>query len=86
LRPGRSQRKTVRSKSQRTDPRFQEAEMSQATGARSAPQKEVSEIAPKEPTAEQIRQRAYEIYLSRSGAAGDELQDWLQAERELRLK
>ena len=29
-----------------------------------------------------IRKRAYEIYLSRIGA-GDELSDWLQAEREL---
>ncbi|MFZ0821276.1 MAG: DUF2934 domain-containing protein [Candidatus Acidiferrales bacterium] len=36
-----------------------------------------------QPTAEQIRQRAYEIYLSRGGAPGDEVQDWLQAESEL---
>ena len=35
------------------------------------------------PTAEQIRQRAHEIYLARGGAAGRELDDWLQAEREL---
>jgi len=37
-------------------------------------------------TDEEIRQRAYEIYLSRGGAPGSELDDWLQAERELRLK
>jgi hypothetical protein len=27
--------------------------------------------------------RAYEIYLQRGGQAGSELEDWLQAEREL---
>jgi hypothetical protein len=35
------------------------------------------------PTPEQIRQRAREIYLARGGAAGRELEDWLQAEQEL---
>lgn len=35
-------------------------------------------------TSEQgIRQRAYEIYLKRAGQSGSELEDWLQAEREL---
>ena len=38
-----------------------------------------------EPTEEEIRQRAYEIYLARGAAPGDEVEDWLQAERELRL-
>ena len=32
---------------------------------------------------EEIRHRAYEIYLARDGQPGDELDDWLQAEREL---
>jgi Protein of unknown function (DUF2934) len=32
---------------------------------------------------QQIRERAYEIYLSRGGQNGDELSDWLAAEREL---
>ena len=32
---------------------------------------------------QEIRNRAYEIYLQRGGQPGDELQDWLQAEREL---
>lgn len=36
------------------------------------------------PTFEQIRKRAYEYYLERSGAPGDATSDWLQAERELR--
>lgn len=34
-------------------------------------------------TAEQIQNRAYEIYLERGRTAGDPLQDWLRAEREL---
>jgi len=32
---------------------------------------------------EKIRLRAYEIYLERSAQPGRELDDWLQAEREL---
>jgi hypothetical protein len=35
------------------------------------------------PTDEEIRTRAYMIYLSRNGAPGDPVADWLQAEREL---
>ena len=31
----------------------------------------------------EIRDRAYEIYLQRGAQAGYELEDWLQAEREL---
>jgi hypothetical protein len=32
---------------------------------------------------QEIRIRAYEIYLQRGGQPGHELDDWLQAEREL---
>jgi Protein of unknown function (DUF2934) len=32
---------------------------------------------------QEIRIRAYEIYLQRGGQPGQELDDWLQAEREL---
>ena len=32
---------------------------------------------------QEIRNRAYEIYLQRGGQLGDEVEDWLQAEREL---
>jgi len=35
------------------------------------------------PTLEQIQTRAYEIYLERRGAAGNQIEDWLRAEREL---
>jgi hypothetical protein len=37
-----------------------------------------------EPTNEQIAARAYEIFLTRGGTHGSDLEDWLQAERELR--
>ena len=36
------------------------------------------------PTREQIAKRAREIFLARGGAPGNELDDWLQAERELK--
>ena len=32
---------------------------------------------------EEIRRRAYELYLERGGAPGDQHQDWLTAEREI---
>lgn len=35
------------------------------------------------PTKQQIRERAYQIYLARNGRPGDPTTDWLQAEREL---
>ncbi len=35
---------------------------------------------------ERIRERAHEIYLARGGQGGSEIDDWLQAENELRSK
>ena len=35
------------------------------------------------PAEEQIRLRAYQLYLQRGGQSGSEIQDWLQAEAEL---
>jgi Protein of unknown function (DUF2934) len=35
------------------------------------------------PTLEQIQARAYQIYLERRGAPGNQIDDWLRAEREL---
>jgi hypothetical protein len=35
------------------------------------------------PSDEEIRRRAYEIYLERGDLPGDEMDDWLRAEREL---
>jgi len=37
-----------------------------------------------ETTEEEIAVRAYHIYLERGGADGDPMDDWLQAERELK--
>jgi len=37
-----------------------------------------------EPNHDEIRLRAYEIYLEGGGLPGHELDDWLRAERELR--
>ncbi len=36
------------------------------------------------PTEEQIAMRAHQLFLERGGAPGFELEDWLQAERELK--
>ncbi len=36
-----------------------------------------------QPTREQIAFRAYQIYMERGGAPGNELEDWTRAEREL---
>lgn len=35
------------------------------------------------PTSDEIRWRAHEIYMERGGTDGADLEDWLQAEREL---
>jgi hypothetical protein len=37
-----------------------------------------------EPSEAQIRERAYKLYLERGGRGGQEREDWLEAERELR--
>jgi hypothetical protein len=38
------------------------------------------------PTVEEIRRRAYEIFLARGGVPGTELEDWLSAEQELKQR
>jgi hypothetical protein len=40
----------------------------------------------REPTELEIRERAYQIYLQRGCAPGHHLDDWVQAERELRAR
>jgi DUF2934 family protein len=61
--------------------------MSQATSMKAiAPAEETRQVMRAEPTIERIRNRAYKIYVSRGDAPGDELQDWLLAERELLSK
>jgi hypothetical protein len=49
-----------------------------------APTKSTVDLnAGKVPTSEEIQSRAYQIYMERGGADGSDLEDWLQAEREL---
>jgi hypothetical protein len=50
-----------------------------STERRTSKSSSVSEISD-----EQVRVRAYEIYLARGPQSGDHTSDWLQAERELR--
>ncbi len=55
-----------------------------ATKLQRSPTEETPEISVQsDVTEEQIRVRAYEIYLAGGAAPGRELDDWLQAEREL---
>lgn len=44
---------------------------------------EVSVIIEREPTDEEVRERAYHRYLERRGAHGSEFDDWLEARRDL---
>jgi hypothetical protein len=39
-----------------------------------------------QPTMAEIARRAHEIFLARGGTGGSELDDWLQAERELKTR
>ena len=54
-----------------TEPRQRGAEVEQRDGL------------PQTASEQDIRRRAYEIYLERGAQPGHELEDWLQAEREL---
>jgi hypothetical protein len=49
----------------------------------SSPVVQKSRTATNQPTREEIALRAYEIFLRRGGAPGNELADWVLAEREL---
>ena len=53
------------------------------TKERSSPAARKPRTAKTPPTQEEIALRAYHIYLERSGAPGNELEDWIRAEREL---
>jgi Protein of unknown function (DUF2934) len=51
--------------------------------AKSAAERWRSKPAPAKPGVEAIRQRAYQIFLARGGTHGNDLEDWLAAERQL---
>jgi len=44
------------------------------------------ELGKNEPSLAEIRQRAFEIHIERGGIHGCDLDDWMQAERELQEK
>jgi hypothetical protein len=48
-----------------------------------SPAKSESRTTKGHPTREEIELRAYQIYLDRGGAPGQDVEDWLQAEHEL---
>ena len=56
-----------------------------ATKQQRTPLPATQKVEPKRPTIteDDVRLRAYELYLERGGIPGDEVSDWLQAEREL---
>jgi hypothetical protein len=56
------------------------------TGRRTAEGNAAKDAAKDAPTPEEIRQRAFEIHVERGGIHGYDLDDWLQAERELQNK
>jgi hypothetical protein len=58
---------------------------SRATSQQSAPLPATQKVKPEQPTITEndIRLRAYELYLERGAIPGNEVDDWLQAEREL---
>jgi hypothetical protein len=43
-----------------------------------------SSIIPESPSREAIAQRAHQLFLSRGGVHGHDLDDWLEAERQIR--
>lgn len=57
-----------------------------ATRRRRAPLPASQEAEPKHlaVTEEDVRRRAYELYLERGAAPGNELDDWLRAEKQLK--
>ena len=54
------------------------------TRASASPEvKKPKQVKRQPPTQEEIALRAYHIYLERNGAPGNQLEDWVRAEREL---
>lgn len=78
MRSRSSQKRTTAPKSQRTFP----GECSDL--AESCEQSDGDTAGADAPTKATIRQRAYELYLSRGGLQGHPEVDWLTAERQLR--
>ena len=54
-----------------------------ATSRKTGKSGHVQEALTSAPTVEEIRARAYEIYIERGQREGEDLEDWLRAEKEL---
>ncbi len=57
--------------------------MSKTRASASPEGKKSKQVKRQPPTHDEIALRAYHIYLERSGAPGNPLEDWIRAEREL---
>jgi type II secretory pathway predicted ATPase ExeA len=55
----------------------------QTPGTKDTPSEGISDMREKLPTRQEIERRAYEIYAKRGGQSGNDLTDWLAAEKEL---
>lgn len=60
--------------------------MATAYATKRRPVKDEKPVLTSDHLQEEIRKRAAEIYQSRNGLPGDELSDWLQAEKEITQK
>jgi hypothetical protein len=60
-----------------------EGEKMAKTRESSSPTEQKTRVAKNQPTPEEISLRAYHIYLERAGTPGNELEDWIAAERQL---
>jgi hypothetical protein len=60
-----------------------EGEKMAKTRESSSPTEQKTRVAKNQPTPEEIALRAYHIYLERAGMPGNELEDWIAAERQL---
>jgi hypothetical protein len=60
-----------------------EGEKMAKTRESSSPTEQKTRVAKNQPAPEEIALRAYHIYLERAGTPGNELEDWIAAERQL---
>jgi Protein of unknown function (DUF2934) len=86
---GKQPRKSTRAK--KTISGASETEVPLATGADVASSKASStteadglDALQDQSVDDRIRRRAYELYLARGGSGGSEMEDWLEAERQVR--
>jgi hypothetical protein len=78
-----TQRKTTTKTRMPKEPRVPAAQAVIAPQTTATTAKAVAPAAPLAPTRDVIAKRAYELYLARGKADGHQLEDWVQAEREL---